>query len=405
MRYSGLFCLTQIIAIAFAQTVVPFVLDGSLDDLSIDSVTNNTGGTISLLGHTITVPTNLVVQFPATWVSFKEFAAAKSDLIGCEVVVTGNFFIAGGGSGIIERVGFDGTVKIAGGPLLRINTPSGIFATPYTNRPIFTADEGNSNIISFFGYPMCIPRSSADPLCPTNNRPTRSRVLNQNRRRYLCYSIVAENVQILTAGDSGDPVYLRVEDVIIAVSDGSPNVEFAETRFIGYISDSSATVSVYALDVDPCTGQETERQVAAGTLKLSQKQHENIASKPTKEQSKVGKVFKPDRYELTGGSVSKDTITITAYTFVANAGGTISVMTTSSIAIQGQVGAKLLLFIGDSVIGLAMTQDPVKFGVYTYTAKGVAKAPASIKVMSRFGGSDSRTSPLRRSSQKVRQNA
>jgi len=30
---------------------------------------------------------------------------------------------------------------------------------------------------------------------------------------FLCYSITAENVQILTSGDSGEPVYLRVEDV------------------------------------------------------------------------------------------------------------------------------------------------------------------------------------------------
>lgn len=29
----------------------------------------------------------------------------------------------------------------------------------------------------------------------------------------LCYSIVAENVQIATSAAAGDPVYLRVEDV------------------------------------------------------------------------------------------------------------------------------------------------------------------------------------------------
>jgi hypothetical protein len=29
----------------------------------------------------------------------------------------------------------------------------------------------------------------------------------------LCYTIVAETVQQLTSGDSGDPVYVRVEDV------------------------------------------------------------------------------------------------------------------------------------------------------------------------------------------------
>lgn len=59
--------------------------------VSADSAANNTGGTISLLGHTVTVPANLIVQFPSTWVPFKDFAAAKSDLARFEVVVTGNF--------------------------------------------------------------------------------------------------------------------------------------------------------------------------------------------------------------------------------------------------------------------------------------------------------------------------
>lgn len=86
-------------------------------------------------------------------------------------------FLAGGGSGIIQSVGNDGTMKISGGPVLRINTPSGVFATAYTSKPMFTSDEGNPNIVSFSGFPMCIPRSATDLLCPMSNRPSGTRVL------------------------------------------------------------------------------------------------------------------------------------------------------------------------------------------------------------------------------------
>lgn len=410
-------------------------------------------------------------------------------------------FLAGGGSGMIQSVGNDGTMKISGGPILRINTPSGLFATAYTGKPTFTADEGNPSIVSFSGFPMCIPRSATDPLCPTINRPAGTRVfrakdplamapfqpgdfvtyagIKNGATEYLCYSIVAENVQILTSGDSGEPVYLRVEDALIGVSDGSASVEIAETRYIGYISDSTATVSVYALDMDPCTGVETERQVAAGTLKVGDARFKFVIrfidtaiTKATREyriKASKGAVksrqgiqagqyvcpitevvwpeitvpgtpppqnafhlfshlangfvmdnmqFGPLRpwpgspvptpskictgNELGGISLPKDTVTITVYTFVANAGGTITVSATSSTAIQGQAGARLLLFIGAEVTGRAMTQDTANFGSYTYTARNIGKLPSGIKVTSVFGGSDSRASVLKRSSKRSR---
>lgn len=38
-------------------------------------------------------------------------------------------------------------------------------------------------------------------------------------------------------------------------------------QFIGYTSDPNAAVTVYAIDVDPCTGEETERSVGAASYK------------------------------------------------------------------------------------------------------------------------------------------
>ncbi|GAB7345483.1 hypothetical protein MBLNU457_3808t2 [Dothideomycetes sp. NU457] len=82
-----------------------------------------------------------------------------------------------------------------------------------------------------------------------------------------CYSITAETLQQLTSADAGDPVYVRVEDALIGVNSGFANAEFGQTRFVGYLSDPTVTVSVYRIEIDPCTGEETEVQVAADGLK------------------------------------------------------------------------------------------------------------------------------------------
>jgi hypothetical protein len=210
----------------------------------------NTGGTISVLGHTITVPSNLLVAFPAAWVPWGQVAGNKSSLIGYEVSVSGNFVdevpIAGfisvaqfdlsGGSGYVDAVNTDGTLRLESGLFLRINTPGAVYGPAYTAKPFFTADEENPSITSFSGFPMCIPRSAADPACPLANRPpngarvgrvpnpkdmapfakgdyvTYSGIMN-GPNEYLCHTINAENLQILTSADAGEPVYLRVEDV------------------------------------------------------------------------------------------------------------------------------------------------------------------------------------------------
>lgn len=75
-------------------------------------------------------------------------------------------------SGIIESVNFaDGSMKIAGGPVIRINDPNAVYSKGYNARPFFTADDANPSITAFSGFPMCIPRSASDPKCPASNRP------------------------------------------------------------------------------------------------------------------------------------------------------------------------------------------------------------------------------------------
>ena len=75
-------------------------------------------------------------------------------------------------SGVIERLEFDGAIKIKNGPTLRINDPNAKYSKGFTALPFFTADDENPSITSFSGFPVCVPRELVDPKCPLSNRPT-----------------------------------------------------------------------------------------------------------------------------------------------------------------------------------------------------------------------------------------
>ncbi|KAI5265940.1 hypothetical protein E4T47_08394 [Aureobasidium subglaciale] len=282
-----------------AQTVEPFVLDGRLDSATASDSTYNTGGTISVNGYSVTIPQNLQVQFPAAFSPFGKFASTGG-FVGHEVSVIGNVVngkaIAGlvqiseyllqGSSGTVESIDFAaGTMKIKGGPNIRINDPNAVYSVGYTDHPLYTADDENPSITAFSGFPMCIPRSSSDPLCPSSNRPAGQSTFRApdplkmapfqvgDYLEYsginvggtiVCYTIVAPNVQITT---SGAPTYIRVEDAIVGIYDGIGTSEFGDSRFIGYTSDPTASITVSAIDIDPCTGEETERTVGAASYK------------------------------------------------------------------------------------------------------------------------------------------
>ncbi|KAF2099914.1 hypothetical protein NA57DRAFT_24250, partial [Rhizodiscina lignyota] len=267
------------------------------DSATCSSSEFNTGGAITVNGYSITIPENLIFQLPAAWIPFKEICSGG--FTGNEVDVFGNIVsgkaIAGivsmsqlllqGGTGYIDSIdGANGKIHIKGGPTLRINDPNGVYGKAYTEKPAFTADDENPSITAFSGFPMCIPRSASDELCPLSNRPSGQRTFNAPDPlvmapfivgdylefsgimiggEVVCYAIVAANVQIR----SSSPVYIRIEDALIGVYDGDPNSEFGDTRFIGYLSDSSASVTASAIDVDHCTGEETDRIVGSATIK------------------------------------------------------------------------------------------------------------------------------------------
>ena len=81
-------------------------------------------------------------------------------------------FFEGLSSGFIESLDFaDGSMKIQNGPTVRIADRNAVFSVGYTGAPFMNADDSSPSISSFSGFPMCIPRSETDPLCPLTNRP------------------------------------------------------------------------------------------------------------------------------------------------------------------------------------------------------------------------------------------
>ncbi|KAH6691437.1 hypothetical protein F5X68DRAFT_274043 [Plectosphaerella plurivora] len=300
LRLAWVLCAFAIAALA---ADIGFDFDGAIEGASATDTSYNTGGTISVNGYTVKIPKNLQVNFPAAFVPWKDFVAAykSGSFSGYEVSVVGNFvgtdgpiaasvgiaqFSTQGSVGFISAVNNDGTINIKDGPTIRINDPNGVYSVGYTGAPFLTADDESPSISSFSGFPMCVPRKADDPLCPASNRPdiggSKQGSINapnplamapfmpgdfleysgfkNSAGEIVCYSIVATNIQI--AAGTGNPSFIRVEDVNIGVYSADPNAEVAETRFIGYVSDiAGSPLTIWAVDIDPCTGKETPRKI------------------------------------------------------------------------------------------------------------------------------------------------
>ena len=132
---------------------------------------------------------------------------------------------------------------------------------------------------------MCVPRSANDPKCPLSQRPRGQTIFEapdplimapflpgdyitfsgiSDGGEIIAYSIVADSVQITT---TGVPTYIRVEDAIIGTFDTQSPAEVApaDSRFIGYLSDSTSKVVISRIDIDPCGGTPTEVEVGSAT--------------------------------------------------------------------------------------------------------------------------------------------
>ncbi|KAK3340007.1 hypothetical protein B0T25DRAFT_586527 [Lasiosphaeria hispida] len=264
------------------RDLAPLFVQGGLENATATNSTYNTGGTITINGFTMLAPKNLLVEFRAAWVPWKDFVASQSDFIGFETLVMGNTVL--GKPLVGQIVIFD--MQIESGPVVRISDPNAIFSVGYGGAPFMTADDQSPSITSFSGFPMCIPRNNSDPLCPLSNRPAGTLSVFQapdpltmapflpgdfitfggfrKGNEVIAFSLVAQNVQITT---SDDIIYVCMELGLLGIYSNNPSAEVTDSRLIDFVSNPRATVSLHAMDVDPCTGATTDRLVAGVGLR------------------------------------------------------------------------------------------------------------------------------------------
>lgn len=58
-----------------------------------------------------------------------------------------------------------------------LNDPSGRFGLPQSGNELWAVDPDNPSIHAVNGFPVCIPRSADDSLCPAKNRPNGATIL------------------------------------------------------------------------------------------------------------------------------------------------------------------------------------------------------------------------------------
>jgi hypothetical protein len=203
---------------------------------------------------------------------------------------------------------------------VRINDPDGVYAPPDPNADArFMVDTENPTILAGTGYPMCIAHAAAPGECPSNNRPfgtdghplttfvmgpnslpgspagapvipacvpcdpTRQAPLmagdyilfsgtlaRDATGLYISAHTVEANVGIYTAPGT-DPAYVFIEGSLIGTQgplvqrEGAPagTTLPQETqdrlKIEGGSTDPSRAVELYAIDVDPVTGDQTLR--------------------------------------------------------------------------------------------------------------------------------------------------
>ncbi|HKX27303.1 MAG TPA: hypothetical protein VJ302_06405 [Blastocatellia bacterium] len=357
----------------------PFQVVGHLQKFTLETTGDPlSGARITVNGTEVIVPRNLLIQMPGTFLTAadlfdlapagatqrtatgacggpKASGLALDDcpapLAAFEVSISGNIVddrhLAGLvqitqqslnlGQGYIQAVDFNNGELLVGavldGPVkarVRINDSDGRFGrktsalnvgeTPLSQDGRFTADTESPTIHSANGYPMCIPRSAADPRCPQKNRgpdpnnPLQTFVMPSPgaataaplpnfpaavpcnacdpreqapfmKGDYIDYSgtlardatgfyISAHTIEAwvgIYTQPGTEPAYLTVGEVLIR-SGGQPfpdgrvppgtiaqEVATRGIRIEGFTTDPSSDVVVYAIDTDQCTGSESLR--------------------------------------------------------------------------------------------------------------------------------------------------
>ena len=232
------------------------------------------------------------------------FLAQKTDQAGAGFI---NFIDYAAGELRVGGIIGDATT----GARVVINDPQGKFAPPRYDDLRFTIDEDNPTVRSETGYPMCLPRSgdaTSDANCPQSNRPKdggtysttftmdatpdwafmvppgtptngtnplmmapfevgdyvtyNGNLSNDDHGDFVLAYAVTANVGIFTQPGT-QPTYVAIDTMLLGVG-GAPDPNLPQeaavrTRIEGFTTDPSSFVMLSAVDIDPCTGLETER--------------------------------------------------------------------------------------------------------------------------------------------------
>lgn len=216
------------------------------------------GATMTVRGIPVTLPRSLLVILPGQYLTAQDLfrgprggaVQARSGLALADVPpprvpfeaelqgnIVGTRYIAGvarisqgalhAGNGFIQAIdAATGELRIGAlggvaGARVRLNDPEGIYghangagakaALPLDRR--FSLDPDNSPVHARTGFPVCVPRGSADARCPAANRPPAPA-----GRRYTCGAVAAEPLAPALAGcDARLPAPLRVGDHVAYV--------------------------------------------------------------------------------------------------------------------------------------------------------------------------------------------
>ncbi|WP_397452934.1 hypothetical protein [Pseudomonas sp. NA-150] len=216
-----------------------FDVTGFIQDMTLDAGNGNCpgttspnriGGTVVVNGTTITVPCNSVIQMPANTLTWAEFVhggqlglnrlpltypSFEIHVVGNNVSgkqIAGLIYVAQQsiqtGSGYISLIdATTGNIEVSSAnstnpTVLQINDPNGRFGRAQSPDPRFSVDDANPTIRSATGYPMCVPRTSNDALCPQKNRPKAVTTTSTNN----CRNFSQAGVTLPAAGELAPPV-------------------------------------------------------------------------------------------------------------------------------------------------------------------------------------------------------
>ncbi|KAJ7701559.1 hypothetical protein B0H17DRAFT_189781 [Mycena rosella] len=295
----------------------PFNFIGTIDDLTLNSAGGVlAGGTITVDGILITIPQNLLVTLPSisvAWPELFEGGVPTLPLLGevsWEATIFGNVVHGERLAGLVYIVqestqllqGFITSINMTNGHFnvsdmeCVLNDPLGRFGPAYTVDPLWTVDPDNPSVRSSTGFPLCIPRNSTDPECPSKNRPTdgngnaltaftfndpASLASGDPDPRIMVPLVVGDfitfsgtkvaggllevysleaNLGIYTAPGT-KPAYVTAEAAQYGVVVPDPTVEVAESKATALTTDPTTPVQWFAIDVDPCTGEASERDL------------------------------------------------------------------------------------------------------------------------------------------------